>query len=323
MTNQYRYFMIAAEEKNLKRAADRAYISPQGMSNAIRQLENTLGVVLFNRMPKLSLTPEGEILARAIKEIQLVEENMMREIVETAQDYKICLNLGIEACWYSVLTPLIVPPFMKRYPNATLNIVSDFNEKMEQSTINTDLDFYIGNSVSQSDVLQTVPLAEEIYYCLISKQLLQKYFPENWQQMIAERDIPSSYKRFSHIPIIMFPFPSSFGRKISTYAENNDLTLDVAFECNKMDLFPTLCHHNIGCAIISDISSVSLSSVRNLNCTLFPANPVYAFKLEPLSNTPHYISLFYHKQKYMTQCHKELIQLVIDTFQSLKCGHTS
>ncbi len=321
MTNQYRYFMIAAEEKNLKRAADRAYISHQGMSNAIRQLENTLGVVLFNRQPKLSLTPEGEVLARAVKEIQLIEENMMREFAENGRDYKISLNLGIEACWYSALTPLIVSPFKEMYPNATLNIVSDFNEKMEQSTITTDLDFYIGNSASQPDVLKAVPLAEENYYCLISRHLLQKFFPQEWQQMLTVRETPVSFKKFAHIPIIMFPFPSVFGRKVSSFAESNGIILDTAFECNKMELFPTLCYHNLGSAIISDISGVNLRMLRDQNNTSFPANPFYAFRLKPLSDTPNYLSLFYHKQKYMTQCHKALIQLVTDTFQTLKFAH--
>ena len=54
------YFLAAAEEKNITRAAKKLYISQQSLSEHIAKLEDELGVPLFERTPNLKLTYAGE-----------------------------------------------------------------------------------------------------------------------------------------------------------------------------------------------------------------------------------------------------------------------
>lgn len=49
MFNNYHYFIVLAEECNLKRAADRLYITHQNLSKYLANLEAEFGLALFTR----------------------------------------------------------------------------------------------------------------------------------------------------------------------------------------------------------------------------------------------------------------------------------
>jgi DNA-binding transcriptional LysR family regulator len=75
---QMEYIVNVANERSITKAAEKLFISPSGMSQSITQLENELGIKIFNRS-KQGVTPTYEgniviskaiILLKTIKEIK-------------------------------------------------------------------------------------------------------------------------------------------------------------------------------------------------------------------------------------------------------------
>lgn len=67
---QLTYFVVVAEEQHLTRAAKRLGVSQPPLTRQIHQLEEELGVRLFERTPKgMRLRPAGETLLRRARAI--------------------------------------------------------------------------------------------------------------------------------------------------------------------------------------------------------------------------------------------------------------
>ena len=90
-----RYFLQAAQEKNISRAARTLYISQQSLSEHINKLEDELGVTLFERGQELKLTYAGERLYARAERICSLEQEIILETGEISGSRRGRLRLGI------------------------------------------------------------------------------------------------------------------------------------------------------------------------------------------------------------------------------------
>ena len=95
-TKELECFLAVCEEKSIHKAADRMFISVQGMSRIIKKLESEIGAEILHRTPQgVRLTGEGEILARHAGSIIDNISNMNREIRKSVDGVSGNLSVGI------------------------------------------------------------------------------------------------------------------------------------------------------------------------------------------------------------------------------------
>ncbi|MBP0630643.1 LysR family transcriptional regulator [Cupriavidus sp. AcVe19-1a] len=104
-----RYFQVVAEELNVTRAAERLHMAQPPLSRQIRQLEDEVGVALFDRVGRgIRLTEAGRFLLEQSKQLTLRLEEVIGTTRRIGQQDKRWFGIGfVPSVLYGVLPELI------------------------------------------------------------------------------------------------------------------------------------------------------------------------------------------------------------------------
>lgn len=141
------YFVATAQELNMTRAAQKLLVSQPALSRQIADLEDELGVKLFNRQPRhLTLTPAGQYLYEHAKEILTLASKTKSNLQSSAV---ISGDLTIAAGESFAMQRLmnIVSNIIRDYPTVKIHILSGDYEFAERRLNTGAVDFavIIGN----------------------------------------------------------------------------------------------------------------------------------------------------------------------------------
>lgn len=140
---QLRYFVKAKELLNFTEAANQLFISQSTLSQQIKQLEDELGTLLFDRVGKhIHPTEAGNLfydyalqsLNKANDGYQLIKD---LNALETGH-----LIIGVTYGVRHLLTPTIVK-FEKQYPRVSLEIVFGTSQELVDRLTKFELDFVL------------------------------------------------------------------------------------------------------------------------------------------------------------------------------------
>ena len=117
-TRALKHFLALADSLHFGRASDACNISISALSRNIRQLEDELGVQLFNRDNRsVILTSEGQTFQRYAKEATAQWDLVCNELADNASDQlrgKVSMYCSVTAS-YSILFDLL-NRFRQDYP---------------------------------------------------------------------------------------------------------------------------------------------------------------------------------------------------------------
>ncbi|TCJ30636.1 LysR family transcriptional regulator [Nocardioides jejuensis] len=122
-TRKLRYFLAAADELHFSRAAARVFLTQQGLSRQIKELEEELGVRLFERTTRtVTLTAAGaafvEVARRIVDDLDVSVADVRR--ADRALTGRI--RLGFCAGAALELTGPILSSFRETYPEVTVDM---------------------------------------------------------------------------------------------------------------------------------------------------------------------------------------------------------
>ena len=117
------YFLAVAREENVTHAAQARHLSKPTLSRQLAQMEEELGVRLFERgKRKITLTAEGVLLRRRAKEILELAGKTERELREQAADVEGTVAVGCGDLDGMRLLPELFRSFHARYPRVQFDL---------------------------------------------------------------------------------------------------------------------------------------------------------------------------------------------------------
>ena len=121
--HQLRYFVAAAEESGISKAAVRVHVSQPALSRQIKLLEEELGVRLFNRIKqRVHLTDAGKFFLVEARRILCDAESAMQRTQEQFGGVMPTLRLGFLSPFLDDLIAPTVREFRQRHANAKISL---------------------------------------------------------------------------------------------------------------------------------------------------------------------------------------------------------
>ncbi len=115
-----RYFLTLAREESISRAAEALYITQPTLSRQLAELEEELGVQLFERgKRRITLTQEGVLLRRRAEEMTELADKTERELRERSEHLAGVVSVGAAETVAAELLVRAVDSFRTKYPDVT------------------------------------------------------------------------------------------------------------------------------------------------------------------------------------------------------------
>lgn len=162
---QLTYFVSTVQEGNISKAAEKLNISQPPLSTKLKELENELDVVLFERGPrKIELTQAGRIFYRRATSI-LEQLSIAKKELEDYKSGKMgTLRLGIISSIGSTLINEWLTGFHEAYPEIRFNIFEgNTYEQIDHLRNNLIEAAIVRTPFSAPDLVCTVLRQEKVY----------------------------------------------------------------------------------------------------------------------------------------------------------------
>ena len=118
-----RYFLTLAREESISRAAEALYITQPTLSRQLAELEQELGVRLFERgKRKITLTEEGVLLRRRAEEMTELADKTERELRKSSEQFAGVVSIGAAETVAAELLVRVVDSFRTKYPEVTFQM---------------------------------------------------------------------------------------------------------------------------------------------------------------------------------------------------------
>ncbi|MBI5892037.1 MAG: LysR family transcriptional regulator [Nitrosomonadales bacterium] len=142
--NELRFIVAVAQERNFRRAAEKAFISQPALSLAIQKLEQELGLKIFERGKNdVTLTPVGSAIVEQAQRV-LEEAEHLREIASQGRNQLAApLHIGVIHSVGPYLLPDLIPALKKVAPQMPLEVEENITANLDALLRNGKLDVIV------------------------------------------------------------------------------------------------------------------------------------------------------------------------------------
>ncbi len=253
---------------NLTQAARALHTSQPGVSKAIIELEEELGLQIFERHGKRirGLTRPGEQVVEVIRRIMREIDNLKRVSADFAQHDEGALVIACTHAQARYILPRVIPAFRARFPRVRVSLAEGSPPHLAQMVLREDADLAIATeTLAQIPGLAALPVYE-------------------WEHMVVVRqDHPlaaafaSEGKRLdlqtlARHPIVTYDHAFSGRNTLDEVFARHGITPDIVLAAIDADVIKTYVDVGLGVGIIA---GMAFDPVREAGLVGLPAGHLF------------------------------------------------
>lgn len=276
--------MLVVEEMNFSKAAQKAFLTQQCVSEHIKKLEAYYGVSFFNRRPKLTLTPAGETMYRAMLQIRSMRSSLEQNMQEIVQGAVGNIRVGLNASRARTLMPTLFKKYHKQYPKVAISIVSEDTTAMVEMLMNSKLDVVIGVDTASNPLHKVIPLMDDDVYFIISNGLLKQAITDGDEYNRFKTSFMSGVdlSLFQDIPFVRNYPTSTVYSLIEKHINRYGINLKTIFSVSDYDTQFQLCASHQAAGFIP---SLICRNILNYNRRVHEADYINIFPIKNLNDS--------------------------------------
>ena len=172
------YITAIAKYQNITKAAEALHISQPGLSKFLSNIENELGLKLFDRADKKYIpTYAGQRYLEYSHKITDMKSSLDAELSDIIKRNIGVLNIGLPNMRCAFMLPKTLPVFSRKYPNVKVNIFEGTSAVIDVKLLEGDIDlaFYSKPHELNSHIEYETLASEELLICTCRNHKVKNY----------------------------------------------------------------------------------------------------------------------------------------------------
>lgn len=250
MSNEEMIIKVLAEEGNMRKAAERLFLSQPALSQRLQSIEKEWGQQLFVRSQKgLTPTPAGELVIQYAKEAVVRREEIFEQLHTLSEKVHGTLKIACASIIGQNWLPKVLKDFITLYPEAKVQLITGWSSEIVRALYEGEA--HIGIVRGQTDWKgPKIHLFKDTLY------LVDKEISSLEEVMQTER------------PFIQFKSDSTYYEEIQQWWQKHfasnpkrQITVDQIETCKQMAV------NGIGYAILPSITLTGEENVHTMPLT--------------------------------------------------------
>lgn len=243
-----RTFIEVVRQGSFSKAAETLFATQSGVSKAIKQLEDELGIMLIERFKKGNVpTAAGEIVYRSGIKLLADRDDLLKELDEIRGLKQGRLRLGISPVGSSTLFAPLFVRYSQRYPGIEVELIEHGSDKLAECLRAGDIDF-AGTLLPISEEFDCQPIRSEPLVALLGAS----------HPMAARKSI--SLLELKDTPFILFGSGFALHRMILDASYRAGFEPKVVAQSSQIDFMLELVSAGLGVAFLPQMIATQRAS---------------------------------------------------------------